>query len=66
MTLHNLLGIHFAFYDEKIAINYHVKNRGVPFTHEPSEMQKLDSKILRFENWEVLDLSEKQFEDWLT
>jgi hypothetical protein len=29
-------------------------------------MQKLPSKILKLEGWEVLDLSEKEFNDWLT
>jgi hypothetical protein len=27
-------------------------------------MQKLSSKILKLENWEVLDLSEKEFKSW--
>ena len=27
-------------------------------------MQKLASKIMKLEGWEVLDLSEKEFENW--
>ena len=66
MTLHNLVNIHFAFNDEKIAINYYIKDHCKPFSHQPNELQKLGSKILRYENWEILDLSEKDFEDWRT
>ena len=66
MTLHNLFGVHFAFFDEKIGINYHVKSNGKPFTHQPNEMQKLASKILKYEDWEIFDLSEVDFDDWKT
>ena len=38
----------------------------MPFTKEPSEMQKLNSKLLKMQGWEVLDLSEKQFKEWKT
>jgi len=27
-------------------------------------MQKLTSKLLRYEGWEVLDLSQKDFKNW--
>ena len=30
----------------------------------PSALMKLPSKLMRYEGWEVLDLAEKEFEDW--
>ena len=27
-------------------------------------MQKIHSKLLAYEDWEILDLSEKDFKDW--
>lgn len=66
MSFENLFISHFVFYDQKVAINFHVKDLCLPFTDEPSEMQKLPSKMLRLQNWEVLDLSEKEFRDWKT
>ena len=67
MTLHNLFNLHYVFFDEKIAINYHVKTQcpsQTPF--EPSKLQTLTSKLLKYEGWEILDLSEAQFSDWYT
>ena len=29
-----------------------------------SEMQKLPSKLLKLEGWEVLDLTESEFKNW--
>jgi len=37
MTLHNLFNLHFVFYKEKIAINYHLKTQCRPFSKMPSE-----------------------------
>ena len=31
---------------------------------KPSEMQKLPSKIMKGEGWQILDLSEKEFNEW--
>ena len=66
MTLHNLLNMHFVFDDQKICIQYHLKDWGMPFTKQPSEKQKLTSKLLRYEGWEVLDLSQVDFKNWET
>lgn len=41
MTLHNTFNLHYVFYDQKIAINYHLKSMTRPFSRQPSEMQKL-------------------------
>ena len=49
-----------------MAINFHLKEFCLPFTGEPSEMQKLNSKMQRLRGWEILDLTEKQFNDWKT
>jgi len=64
MTLENLFNLHYVFYDQKIAIQYHLTKMCPPFTKQPSEMQKLPSKLLRSQGWEILDLSEEQFKDW--
>jgi hypothetical protein len=34
-----------------------------PFSKQPSEKQKL-SKLLAHEGWEILDVSEKDFNNW--
>ena len=63
MTLHNLFNLHYVFYDEKIAINYHLMDKCLPHSKEPSEMQKM-CKLLQHEDWEILELSEKEFKNW--
>jgi uncharacterized membrane protein YhdT len=65
MTVHNLFLMHFVFYEQKIAINFHLEK----FTPRESiekatEMQKLSAKVLKHEGWEVLDLPEKEFRGW--
>lgn len=64
MTLHNLMNMNYVFWDQKICIQYHIMDQCLPFTKQPSEMQKLTSKLLRYEGWEVLDLSQKDFKNW--
>jgi hypothetical protein len=66
MTQENLFNLHYVFYEHKIAINYHVESKCLPFTKNASEMQKLCAKMMRLQDWEVLDLSEKEFRDWKT
>lgn len=66
MTQENLMNLHYVWYDQKIAINYHVESKCLPFTKEPSEMQKLNAKMMRTLGWEVLDLSEKEYKSWVT
>jgi hypothetical protein len=56
--------MHYVFYDQKIAINYHLKSLCPPQTKQPSEKMKLHSKILGYEGWEILDLSEEDFKQW--
>ena len=63
MTLHNLFNLHYVFYDQKIAIQYHLESICRPFSKQPSEKQKL-TKLLKHEGWEILDLSEKDFKNW--
>ena len=63
VTFHNLVTLHFAWPDEKIAIQYHPKTHCKPFSHQPSAMLKLQAKIMRYENWEILDLSEFDFKE---
>jgi len=64
MTEHNLFNLHYVFYDQKIAINYHLEKMCRPFVKQPSELQKLPAKLLKHEGWEVLDLSEHDFKNW--
>ena len=33
-------------------------------TEEPNNLKNLTSKLMRYQDWEVLDLTEKQFKDW--
>jgi len=56
--------MHFIFKDQKIAINFHLEKFIPSEKIEPTEMQKLSSKVLKHEGWEVLDLSEKVFKNW--
>lgn len=64
MTMHNLFLLHYVFYDQKIAINYHLSKFLSSHNTVPTEMQKLSAKILKLEGWEILDLTEKEFENW--
>jgi len=57
ITKASLFTLHFAFNEEKIAINFHLKQRCPSETGKPTEMQKLASKVLRYDGWEILDLS---------
>jgi hypothetical protein len=66
MTLHNTFNLHYVFYEQKIAINYHLRSMCRPFTRQPSELQKLPQKILKLWGWEILDLSEEDFREWKT
>ena len=47
MTIHNLFNLHYVFHDYKIAINYHLKDKCLPFSGQPNEMMKLNHKILK-------------------
>jgi hypothetical protein len=66
MTVNNLFLLHFAFKEQKIAVNFHLEkfcpaDRANP---GPTEMQKLSAKVLKHDGWEILDLSEKEFKNW--
>ena len=63
LTQHNLFLIHFAFNDYKLGINFHLNKFMNPQKPEPNEMQKLNSKILGYEGWKILDVGEKEFMD---
>lgn len=41
MSIHNLFILHHVFYEQKIAINFHLEKFTKPFDHKPSQMQKL-------------------------
>jgi hypothetical protein len=54
-----------VFPDQKIAINFHLE-KFVPTErlNKPTEMQKLASKVLKHDGWEILDLAQKEFKNW--
>ena len=64
MTKHNLFKLHFVFNEYKIAINFHLERTLIYGKKEPSELLKFGSKILKYEGWEILELSELEFNDW--
>lgn len=64
MTVHNMFLLHYVFNDQKIAINYHLNNFVIPDHDKASAMQQLPAKILKLEGWEILDLTEKEFNNW--
>lgn len=35
-----------------------------PQTKQPSEKQKLPAKLMAYQDWEILDLSEEDFKNW--
>lgn len=63
MTVHNLFTMHYVFYEQKIAIQFHLDKLAKP-DKKASEMQKLPGKLLKLEGWEVLDLTENEFKNW--
>lgn len=63
MTMHNLFTLHYVFYNFKIGIQFHLDKFGKP-DKKASEMQKLPSKLLKLEGWEILDLTESEFKNW--
>ncbi len=63
VTFHNLFHLHYAFYAQKIGINFHLKKFQMPFTERANELQMLPSKLLRYEDWEILDLNQSEFDN---
>lgn len=63
VTVHNLFNLHYVFYQHKIGIQFHLKKHLKP-DGQTSEMQKLASKIMKFEGWEIMNLSEAEFKEW--
>uniref|UniRef100_A0A7S3IRH5 Uncharacterized protein n=1 Tax=Strombidium inclinatum TaxID=197538 RepID=A0A7S3IRH5_9SPIT len=63
-TFNNLMNMNFIFNDEKLIIQYHPEFKCRRSNGMPSAMQKLPSKLMRYEGWEVLDLAEKEFNNW--
>jgi hypothetical protein len=63
VTVHNLFQLHFAFFEQKVAIQFHLEKFSKP-DKKVSEMQKMSTKMLKLEGWEILDLSEAEFKSW--
>jgi hypothetical protein len=63
MSVHNLFQLNFVFNEQKIAIQLHLNKFSKP-DKKPSEMQKLPSKIMKLEGWEIMNLAESEFKEW--
>jgi len=63
VTVNNLFNLHFVFYEKKIGIQFHLDKYGKP-DKQCSEMQRLPSKIMKLEGWEILNLTEAEFNNW--
>ena len=63
-TIENLFNLHYVFFEQKIAINFHLNKFTKSADNSPSEMHKLPAKVLKLHGWQVYDLSEKEFESW--
>ena len=50
-TIENLFNLHYVFFDQKIAINYHLNKFTKSADGQPSEMQKLSATILKHKGW---------------
>jgi len=59
-----LFTLHFAFNEQKIAINFHLKERCPSDSGKPTEMLKLPAKVLKYDGWEILDLAQSEFNTW--
>ena len=46
-----------------MGINFHLKRDCLNDTHKISAKQKLPGMIMKYENWEILDLAEHDFEE---
>jgi len=64
MAVNNLFMLNYVFNEQKIAINFHLEKFTMPFRKDASELQKLSAKILKYDGWEILDLTEKEYNDW--
>ncbi len=63
MTMHNLFTLHYVFMEHKIGIQFHLEKLCQP-NKKASEMQKLPTKVLKLQGWEILDLTESEFKNW--
>lgn len=63
-SIENLFTLHYVFWDQKIAINFHLKKFVRSNSSEASQMQKLPAKVLKGEGWQIWDLCESEFESW--
>lgn len=66
ISFHNLFILRYCFMEQKIAINYYSDPECLPQERRLSARQKLDGKIMGYEGWEVLNISQKEHEDFLT
>lgn len=60
----NMFLIHYCFYKQKIAINYYIEEFLTYGKQDPNEMQKLSAKMLKYQGWEILDITEREFREW--
>lgn len=60
VTFHNCFLLRHVFMDQKIAINFFANHELMPQEHRISARQKLDGKIMGYEGWEVLNITQKE------
>lgn len=65
VPFHNLFLLHHCFMDQKIAINFFANHEMLPQEHRISARQKLDGKIMGYEGWEVLNVTQKEHESMI-
>lgn len=61
LTMHNLIVLNFVFPKYKIALQYFENHKTLSETKKASARQKLGSKIMRYQGWKVLDVTEEGF-----
>mmetsp|Transcript_9830 Transcript_9830/g.7404 ORF Transcript_9830/g.7404 Transcript_9830/m.7404 type:complete len:132 (+) Transcript_9830:97-492(+) len=64
VCIDNLFLLHYIFWDQKIAINFHLTDTLIHGKIQPTALLQLSSKLLKFKGWEIWDLSEAEFNDW--
>lgn len=76
LTMHNLIVLNFVFPKYKIAMQYFENHKTLSETGYATARQKLGSKLMRYEGWKVLDVTQNGFhgmgyrdqffKDWLS
>nr|AAZ94900.1 unknown [Moneuplotes crassus] len=66
VPFHNLFILRACFMDYKIAVNIFDKTELLPVEGRLTARSKLDSKLMSYQGWHVLDISQNDHDDMLT